>query len=59
MLTLIPGRDVSPIQFFEKYTVTLRQVLPYPKNGQTIVTEDYIAKIVVAKGFPSNKIPSE
>ncbi|MEH2457784.1 hypothetical protein [Nostoc sp.] len=48
-LTLLPGRDVSATQSLEKYTVILREVLPYPKNGQRIVTEDYIAKIVVAK----------
>ncbi|MEH1943367.1 MAG: hypothetical protein V7L01_24535 [Nostoc sp.] len=57
-LTLIPGRDVPPIQFLDKYTVTLRDVLPYPKSGINVVTKDYIARIVVAKGLPSNKIPT-
>jgi hypothetical protein len=58
MLTLISGNDVSPIQFLGQYTVTLKEVLSYPKNGTNILSEDYIAKIVVAKGLPINKIPT-
>ncbi|MEH1961926.1 MAG: hypothetical protein V7L05_19000 [Nostoc sp.] len=49
MLTLLPGNDASATQSFDKYTVTLREVLPYPKSGQRILSEDYIAKIVVSK----------
>lgn len=49
MLTLSPGDDASATQSFDKYTVKLKEVFPYPKSGQTIVIEDYIAKIVVSK----------
>ncbi|BBD68440.1 hypothetical protein NIES4072_42470 [Nostoc commune NIES-4072] len=47
-LTLIPGRDPLPIQFSNKYSVTLIAVSPYP-SGQAIALKDYIVKIVVSK----------
>lgn len=46
MLTLIPGRDSLPIQFSDKYSVTLIAVSPYP-SGQTIALKDYIVQLVV------------
>ncbi|MCC5631512.1 hypothetical protein LC613_27585 [Nostoc sphaeroides CHAB 2801] len=46
MLTLIPGSDSLPIQFLGKYSVTLREVSPYPK-GQAIALKDYIVQLVV------------
>ncbi|MEH1927149.1 MAG: hypothetical protein V7K14_07760 [Nostoc sp.] len=46
MLTLIPGRDSLPIQFSDKYSVTLREVSPYPSR-QTIALQDYIVQLVV------------
>lgn len=49
MLTLIPGSDALPIQFLDKYTVTLKEVSPYPQSEQTIALKDYIVKIVVSK----------
>ncbi|OYD91885.1 hypothetical protein CDG76_24875 [Nostoc sp. 'Peltigera membranacea cyanobiont' 210A] len=49
MLTLVPGRDALPIQFLDKYSVTLIGVSPYPNSKKTIVLKDYIAKIVVSK----------
>ena len=48
MLTLIPGRDALPIQFSNKYSVTLIGVSPYP-SGQTIALQDYIVQLVVKK----------
>lgn len=49
MLTLIPGSDALPIQFLDKYTVTLKEVSPYPQSEQMIALKDYIVKIVVSK----------
>ncbi|PHM10191.1 hypothetical protein [Nostoc sp. 'Peltigera malacea cyanobiont' DB3992] len=49
MLTLVPGRDALPIQFLDKYSVTLIGVSPYPNSKKTIALKDYIAKIVVSK----------
>ncbi|MBD2448656.1 hypothetical protein H6G76_16155 [Nostoc sp. FACHB-152] len=51
-LTLIPGRDASAVQFFNKYTVKLIDVSPYPKDGQQIFPQNYIARIVVTKERP-------
>lgn len=57
-LTLVPGRDSLPVQFLDKYTVKLTQVLPYPQYGQQILLQDYIARIVVTKERPKNQIHS-
>ncbi|MDZ8189443.1 MAG: hypothetical protein RMX96_31975 [Nostoc sp. ChiSLP02] len=58
-LNLIPGRDGLGVKFLDKYTVKLIQVLPYPKAGQQIFPQNYIAKIVVTKERPRNQTPSE
>ncbi|MCC5605270.1 hypothetical protein LC612_00255 [Nostoc sp. CHAB 5834] len=47
MLTLIPGSDALPIQFLDKYMVTLKEVSPYPQSEQTIALKDYIVQLVV------------
>ncbi|MEH1930217.1 hypothetical protein [Nostoc sp.] len=49
ILTLSPINDASATQSFGKYTVTLKEVFPSRKSGVSLVTEDYIAKIVVSK----------
>ncbi|HYX13517.1 MAG TPA: hypothetical protein VE944_03950 [Nostoc sp.] len=49
MLTLIPGSDALPIQFLDKYTVTVKEVSPYPQSEKAIALKDYIVKIVVSK----------
>ena len=46
-LTLIPGRDALPIQLIDKYTVTVKEVSPYPQSEKAIALKDYIVKIVV------------
>ncbi|MCC5614982.1 hypothetical protein LC605_07805 [Nostoc sp. CHAB 5836] len=49
VLTLSPGNDGSATQSVDGYRVTLKNVFPYPKSGQTLVKQNYIAQIVVSQ----------